>query len=366
MEKSNARLLSLDILRGLTIILMIIVNDPGSWDHVYAPLLHADWNGLTPTDYIFPTFIFIVGVSIVLSLTKQSEKGLTRKQLVRKVLIRSLKIYLVGLFLWLWPSFDFVRIRWVGVLPRIALVFMVCALLFLYTKRKTQLIIASVIMVLYWLVMKYLPVPSIGMPDLSEPGKNWANYLDQNYLPGYLWRKTWDPEGILSSFPAVVTGLLGMMAGFILISKAELKDKLLKLFIMAGTLLILGDVFQYLMPINKSVWSSSFVLITGGISCLLLALFVYWVDIKDQAARFKMAQVFGMNAIFAYTLAGIFYTFFYSKKLWGISLSTIFVEQAIAMGVAPKFASLVYALLYVVIIWIPTHQLFKKKIYIKL
>ena len=135
---------------------------------------------------------------------------------------------------------------------------------------------------------------------------------------------------------------------------------------MAGSLLVLGDLFQYLMPVNKSIWSSSFVLITGGISCLLLALFVYWVDIRDQAARFKIAEVFGMNAIFSYTLAGIFYTIFYSKKLWGISLSTSFVEQAIEMGFAPKFASLVYALLYVAIIFIPTHQLFKRKIYIKL
>lgn len=366
MEKSNPRLLSLDILRGLTIILMIIVNDPGSWNHVYAPFLHADWNGLTPTDYVFPTFIFIVGVSIVLSLTKQREKGLSRKELVKKVLWRSLKIYLVGLFLWLWPSFDFSRIRWVGVLPRIAFVFMVCALLFLYTKRKVQFIIASVILVLYWLVMKYLPIPGIGIPDLSEPGKNWANYLDQSYLPGYLWEKTWDPEGILSSFPAVVSGLLGMMAGFILVSKADLKDKLLKLFLLAGSLLILGDFFQYLMPLNKSIWSSSFVLMTGGISCLLLALFVYLIDIKGYAARFKMAQVFGVNAIFSYTLAGILYTIFYSKKLWGISLSSAFVEQAIALGTAPKFASLMYALLYVLIIWIPTYQLFKRKIYIKL
>ncbi|RPG65338.1 MAG: DUF1624 domain-containing protein [Flavobacteriaceae bacterium TMED42] len=366
MENLNTRLLSLDILRGLTIISMIIVNDPGSWDHVYAPLLHADWNGLTPTDYVFPTFIFIVGVSIVLSLTKQSERGLDRNQLVKKVLWRSLKIYLVGIFLWLWPSFNFSSIRWVGVLPRIALVFMICAFLFLYTKRKVQVIIASVILVLYWLVMKYLPLPSIGMPDLSEPGKNWANYIDQLSLPGFLWKKTWDPEGILSSFPAVASGLLGMMAGFILVSKADLKDKLLKLFLMAGTLLVLGDVFQYFMPINKSLWSSSFVLMTGGISCLLLALFVYWVDIKGHVTRFKMARVFGTNAIFAYTLAGIFYTFFYSKKLWGISLSATFVEQAINIGVAPKLASLLYALLYVLIIWIPTHQLYKRKIFIKL
>ena len=366
MEKSTTRLLSLDILRGLTIILMIIVNDPGSWNHVYAPLLHANWNGLTPTDYIFPTFIFIVGVSIVLSYTKKSEKGLSRKQLVQKILFRSLKIYLVGLFLWLWPSFDFGRIRWVGVLPRIALVFMVCAFLFLYTKRKTQLIIASIILVVYWLVMMYLPVPGIGMPDLSEPGKNWANYLDQSYLPGYLWRKTWDPEGILSSFPAVATGLLGMMAGFILISKAELKDKLLRLFLLAATLLICGDIAQYFMPLNKSIWSSSFVLMTGGISCLLLACFVYWVDIKGQDSKFKFARIFGVNAIFAYTLAGLFYTVFYSKKLWGISLSTTFVQQAITIGVAPKLASLLYALFYVFIIWIPTYQLFKRKIYIKL
>ena len=149
MEKSNSRLLSLDIFRGLTIIFMIIVNDPGSWSHVYAPLLHANWNGLTPTDYIFPSFIFIVGISIVLSLTKQTKKGITKEQLVKKILLRSLKIYLVGLFLWLWPTFDFGRIRWVGVLPRIALVFMVCALLFLYTKRKTQMIIAAVVLLLY-------------------------------------------------------------------------------------------------------------------------------------------------------------------------------------------------------------------------
>ena len=366
MEKSNSRLLSLDIFRGLTIIFMIIVNDPGSWSHVYAPLLHANWNGLTPTDYIFPSFIFIVGISIVLSLTKQTEKGMTKEQLVKKILLRSLKIYLVGLFLWLWPSFDFGRIRWVGVLPRIALVFMVCALLFLFTKRKTQLIIAAVILVLYWLVMMYLPVPGIGIPDLSEPGKNWANYLDQNYLPGYLWEETWDPEGILSSFPAVVTGLLGMMAGFILISKTELKDKLIQLFLLAASLLIMGDIAQYFFPINKGIWSSSFVLMAGGISCILLACFVYCIDIKEQDSKFKFARVFGVNAIFAYSLAGIFYTIFYSEKLWGVSLSVTYMEQIIAIGIPPKLGSLLYALFYVFVIWIPTYLLFKRKIYIKL
>lgn len=366
MENSNTRLLSLDIFRGFTIILMIIVNDPGSWNHVYAPLLHAKWNGLTPTDYVFPAFLFILGVSIVLSMTKQIAKGLSKNQLVKKVLIRSLKIYGVGMFLWLWPSFDFDVIRWAGVLPRIAIVFLVCALIFLYTKRKTQLVIAALILIFYWLIMQYLPVPGIGMPDLSVAGKNWANYFDSQYLPGYLWKKTWDPEGILSTFPAVVTGLLGMMAGYLLISEISIKDKLLKLFIMAATLLILGDASQYIMPINKSIWSSSFVLMTGGISCLILACFVHWVDIKGNALHFQFARVFGMNAIFSYALAGILYTVFYSKKLWGVSLSASFVEELTAIGFAPKLASLLYALFYVIIIWFPTYQLFKRKIYIKL
>jgi predicted acyltransferase len=131
METKNQRLLSLDILRGLTIILMIVVNDPGSWSEVYAPFLHAEWNGLTPTDYVFPTFLFIVGVSIVLSLGKQVDSGKTRSQIAKKVIWRAFKIYAVGIFLWLWPSFNLEGIRWVGVLPRIAMVFLACGLIFL-------------------------------------------------------------------------------------------------------------------------------------------------------------------------------------------------------------------------------------------
>ena len=150
METSTKRLLSLDILRGLTIILMIIVNDPGSWSHVYAPLLHVEWNGITPTDYVFPTFLFIVGVSIVLSLNKQTEKGKSRLELTKKIVLRSIKIYLVGIFLWLWPSFNFEGIRWVGVLPRIAFVFLACSLLYLYTSRKSQRYIGVLIILGYF------------------------------------------------------------------------------------------------------------------------------------------------------------------------------------------------------------------------
>jgi predicted acyltransferase len=366
MEKAFSRLDSLDILRGLTIILMIVVNDPGSWSHVYAPLLHAEWNGLTPTDYVFPSFLFIVGVSIVLSISKQRENGVGQTQILKKVAFRALKIYLVGLFLWLWPAFDFERIRWVGVLPRIAVVFLICAIIYLYTQKKTQTLLLIVLLISYWLIMAYLPIPGIGNPDLSVPEKNWANYLDSQYLPGYLWQKTWDPEGFLSTITAVCTGLLGMLAGHLIIGKLTLQEKLIKIFVLAASLLILGDIAQYIMPVNKSIWSSSFVLITGGISALLLGFFIYWVDVKGQAKHFRFAKVFGLNPIFSYVLAGLLYTVFYSKRLWGFSWSATFMEVAQNVGIAPKLASLTYALIFVCIIWIPTYMLYRKKIIIKL
>ncbi|MGB1405233.1 MAG: acyltransferase family protein, partial [Flavobacteriaceae bacterium] len=222
----NKRLLSLDLLRGLTIILMIIVNDPGSWEQVYSPLLHAEWNGITPTDYVFPTFLFIVGVSIVLSMKKQKELGKDRGALTKKLLWRAFKIYAVGIFLWLWPSFNFEGIRWVGVLPRIAFVYLACALLFLYTSRKTQALMGIGILVGYWVLMAYIPVPGIGAPDLMVPEKNWAHYLDSLLLPGRMWQGTWDPEGFLSTFPAIASGIIGMWAGYLLLQKEDLKTRL--------------------------------------------------------------------------------------------------------------------------------------------
>ena len=223
---NNKRLLALDILRGLTIIFMIIVNTPGSWSHVYAPLLHADWNGITPTDYIFPTFLFIVGVSIVLSFTKQIEMGESRSNMTKKIFIRALKIYAVGIFLWLWPSFNFDSIRWVGGLHRIAFVFLICAILFLYTSKRIQIYSGIALLLFYWIVMVYVPVPGIGAPDLSIPEKNWAHYIDSMLLPGKLWEDTWDPEGILSTLPSVATGIMGMISGYILLGKEDLIKKI--------------------------------------------------------------------------------------------------------------------------------------------
>ena len=362
----NKRLLSLDIFRGLTIILMIIVNNPGSGEHIFAPLLHAVWNGLTPTDYVFPSFLFIVGVSIVLSMNKQKESGKSLSEITKKVVFRALKIYAVGIFLWLWPDFNFEGIRWVGVLPRIAFVYLACALLFLYTSRKTQWVLGLFGVFAYWLVVAYLPIPGIGFPDLSMPDKNWANYIDKLLLPGRLYKHTWDPEGILSTIPAIVSGLIGMWAGYILLQKEELKNRLNQLFFFGVILIFLGDVMQWFFPFNKSLWSSSFTLFMGGIGMLSLAALSYFFDVKQTQFQFKFAHAFGVNSITAYALSSLLMVVFYSSKWWGISLSGQFMSFWEQIGLPLKLGSLVYALLYVGILWIPVQILFKKKIYIKL
>lgn len=362
----NKRLHALDVVRGLTIILMIIVNTPGSWSHVYAPLLHAEWNGITPTDYVFPSFLFIVGVSIALSFSKQKEQGKNRAEMTKKVLLRSVKIYAVGIFLWLWPSFNFEGIRWVGVLPRIAFVYLACALLFLYTSRKVQLYLGIALLFFYWIVMAYVPVPGIGVPDLSVPEKNWAHYLDNLLLPGRLWKHTWDPEGILSTLPAIATGLMGMMAGYLLLKKEELSHRVNQLFFFGFLLLFSGDVMQWFFPLNKNLWSSSFSLFMGGVSALALAAAVYVFDLKKMKFRFQFAHVFGVNSIFAYALSSLLTVVFYSSKWWGIAFNQEFMGLWERLGFPLKLGSLLYALCYVLILWIPTYFLFKKKIFIKL
>ena len=375
MKSKSERLISVDILRGLTIIFMIIVNDPGSWSHVYAPLLHAEWNGITPTDYIFPTFLFIVGVSIVLSLSKKKDEGLAKNILLKKIIWRSIKIYLVGLFLWLWPNFDFENIRWAGVLQRISFVYLFCALIFLYLNSRSQIIFLFLILVFYTIIMCFIPVPGIGYPDLSVPEKNWAHYIDTLLLPGVMWEDTWDPEGILTTLPSIGTGILGLIGGYILTSKSDLIKKMLHLSLFGFVLFILGDISQYVFPLNKNLWSTSFTLLVGGISSLSLCFCMYICDYLNLGERFKFAQSFGVNSIFSYMMAGMLTFLFYDNKIvifqntlvdWGIGLNQLFINVFSEIGLPLKLLSFLFAVFYVMIVWIPTSYLFKRKIYIKL
>ena len=358
------RLLSIDVLRGMTLIFMIIVNTPGSWDYVYAPLLHADWNGLTPTDYIFPNFLFIVGVSIVLSLNNRINE-LNRNQVLKKIIWRAFKIYLVGVFLWVFPDFDLTSIRWVGVLQRISFVFLFCGLIYLFIDKKLFIYISFITLILYWFIMLYIPVPGIGPPDLNSPELNLAHYIDSKFLPGVMWQDTWDPEGILTTIPSIITGVFGLVAGSILVSNTDIKDKIIKLFSFGLLLVFVGDFFSWSFPVNKNLWSTSYTFLMAGMSFMLVAAFTYLIDVNGYK-NFKMSQVFGTNSIFTYVLSGTLTSIFYSDRFIGVELNSVFVDTLIGLGIFPKLASLLYAIIFVLIIYVPANYLFKKKIFIKL
>jgi predicted acyltransferase len=359
------RLISLDALRGFTIAAMVIVNDPGSWSHVYGPLRHAKWNGCTITDLIFPFFLFIVGISIALAYTKRMEANVPLKKIYRKIIIRSVNIYLLGLFLWFWPHFDFSSVRWVGVLPRISIVFLACALLFLNTSWKQQVRIGAAILILYWIVVAYIPVPGIGKPDLSQPEMNWANYLDTLILPGYMWQKTWDPEGILSTFPAIVTGIIGMLIGKLYLTVKDENKRLIWLYFAGFAMFLAGGLWNWFFPINKNLWTSSYVLYTAGLGTLGLATCILIVDVWGYKRWTFLGRVYGANAITSYVLAGMLTVVFYEWRIGGASMNEWFMNGITSIGFDPRFASMLCAILYMLIIFVPALVLYRKKIFIK-
>lgn len=363
---ASTRLIALDALRGFTIIAMIVVNTPGSWDHVYAPLLHASWNGVTPTDYIFPFFLFIVGVSVVLAYQKRLSTNAPKGKMVKKILWRTLKIFALGLFLWLFPEFDFGELRWAGVLQRIALVFLPCALLFLYTDWRFWFKAAVVTLLAYWVIMAFVPVPGIGAPDLSGPEKNWAHYIDSFLLLGVMWQKTWDPEGILSTFPAIVTGITGMLAGHIILDTKDTYHRLTRLFFWGFVMLTLGEAWSWFFPLNKNIWTSSYVMHTSGLGFMALAASLFAVDYRGYKRWIKPGLIFGANAIIAYVLSGILTSVFYTGYGGNPGLNEMWMSGLSNIGIAPKLASLLYALLYVGIVFLPVYWLYRKKIFIKL
>ncbi|MFO7933695.1 MAG: heparan-alpha-glucosaminide N-acetyltransferase domain-containing protein [Bacteroidales bacterium] len=362
---ASKRLISLDALRGFTIAAMVIVNDPGSWQHVYAPLRHAEWNGCTLTDLIFPFFLFIVGISITLAYTKRLHANVPRKKIYRKIITRAISIYLLGLFLWLWPDFDFSGIRWTGVLQRISVVFLVCAILFLNTSWKQQVWIGAIILVAYWIVVAYVPVPGLGKPDLSIPEKNWANYADTLLLPGVMWQKTWDPEGILSTFPAIVSGITGMLVGKMYLNIQEMDKKLSRIFFAGFCMFVAGGIWNWFFPINKNLWTSSYVLYTSGAGTMALAATILIVDVWGHTRWTFLGRVYGANAITSYVLAGMLTVVFYGIPFGGASLNEWFMSGLTQLGLAPKFVSFLYAVIYMLIIFLPALFLYRKKIFIK-
>ena len=311
--KSPVRLLSLDVFRGLTVAAMILVNNPGSWSTIYAPLKHAEWNGCTPTDLIFPFFLFIVGVSISYALGSKKEST-SQSKLLFTALKRASILFGLGLFLNLFPkvftdpmeAISTVRIP--GVLQRIAIVFFFTALIYVKTNQKTQLRLFFGILIAYWALMTFVPVPGIGYANL-EKETNLGAWLDRTILTeAHLWKsvKTWDPEGILSTLPAVATGLFGVLVGTWLRRKdREESVKISWMFSIGILAVVFGLIWDLFFPINKALWTSSFVLYAGGLATIGLALCYWLIDVQGYKKGTTPLVVYGVNAITVFFLSGL-------------------------------------------------------------
>lgn len=361
------RIEALDIFRGLTMAGMILVNDPGIATSVYAPLEHAAWNGITPTDFVFPSFIFIVGISVVLSLSGQLKKGTPKKTILIKVCRRAITLYLIGLFLSILPTFNLNLLRYTGVLHRISVVYFCCSMLFLFTSRKFQIGLAIFILVAYFLVMTLVPVPGYGYAIL-EPGKNMAAWVDSFLLPGKMYQGTWDPEGVLSSFTAVVTGIAGMLTGHFLLGTQTAERKIIWLFFAGFISFAIANGWHWFFPINKNLWTSSFVMYMAGLDCLILASLYFLVDLQGVKKWATFAKVFGSNAITAYLVSEFFYNIIYFKVGGdeGNSLNDIIIRAVLPSGLSPEMISFIWALSYVLLCFIPVYVLYKKKIFLKI
>ena len=367
----NERLLSLDVFRGITIAGMILVNNPGSWSTIYPPLKHAAWHGVTPTDLIFPFFLFIVGVAVTLSLSKRKEKGADQKKLILQILKRSATLFVLGLILSGFPYFDFETIRIPGVLQRIAVVYLFASILFLKTNLKTQIYVSAAFLILYWLAMTLIPVPGVGYANL-EPATNLAAYFDNLILGGHLWSatKVWDPEGLLSTIPAISSAMLGVFTGELLQTGKSKEEKTSWMFFSGTVIMFLGYVWDAWFPINKNIWTSSYVLYTGGLALLFLA-FCYWlIDVQGYKKWSKPFQVYGLNAITVFFLSGIVGRLmtlikFSTSAGDSITLKQFLYESLFLSWLEPINASILWAVSYIFIwlglMWI----LYAKKIFIK-
>jgi len=359
------RVESVDILRGLTIVAMILVNNPGSWGSVYAPLLHAKWHGLTPTDLVFPFFLFIVGISVSYAYKNKTNTFSTYK----KISIRSLKLVGLGLFLgWFlpyWPFFkSFDALRFPGVLQRIGVVFFITAMLFLNFNWKQLLGIGITILVGYWLFLGFVPLPDGSLPTFDRAPNNWANYIDLNILGEHMWQDDYDPEGLFSTLPAIATCISGILIGNVLSSKEIKKTKIL--FIIGSLLLLVGYIWGNWFPLNKAIWSSSFVLVTSGWATVILAVVYYFTDVK----KIKIGNIFkyvGTNAITIFFLSGfIAKTFGLIKVNENQSIHSWLYHTFYTSWIPiDKLASLLYALTVVAFFLTLGYVMYKKKIFIK-
>jgi predicted acyltransferase len=354
---------------------MILVNNGGSGKYSYSQLEHSAWNGWTLTDLVFPSFLFMAGVSIVLSTETRLARGESKTTLRLHVLKRSVILFLLGLLVNTFPLFHLGTIRIYGVLQRIAVCFFLASLLYLWNNKAWVFVSTAVVALLgYWVLMRWVPIPGIGVPTvdvpLLDPNQNWVAWLDRKLLMGHLYEGVRDPEGLLSDIPSMGTILLGVLAGKWLRQPVTLGKKAAGLLSASIAGLVLGNIWNIWFPINKKLWTSSYVLFAAGCTLLLLAICFYAVEIKQWTRGWTYPWlVFGSNAISAYVLsellAGAIDSVFIRDGAHPISLQQYIYNHFYYPLVNPSFGSLLYSLSFVLVCFIPILVLYRKKIFIK-
>jgi predicted acyltransferase len=376
-EPYSARLMCLDVFRGLAVAGMIIVDNPGSDDKAYWAIKHAEWNGWSPADFIFPSFLFLVGVSMVFSFSARLRRGETRPQILAHAFKRSLILIAIGLFVNASPviGLDLHTWRFEGVTQRIALCYFAAAILVLWSNRRGQLIALAALLLGYWAILRFVPVPGIGAPGrdipFMDPDRSIVAWLDRKLFMGHLYDGTRDPEGIISSIGGIATTLIGVLTGWWLRSERSRTTIAIRMLLFGILGLIAGEVWNVWFPINKHLWTSSFVLFTGGFCLMFLAL-LYWIlEIKQWRGAWTMPiLVFGMNAIAGFVADSLVYGPGYSFNVKGANGTVLSWHDAAqarleSLGASPANASLMYSLAAVLFCWVLLWLLWRKKIFLK-
>src|SRR5256885_3218207 len=396
------RLLALDVFRGMTIAGMLLVNDPGTWSAIYPPLEHAEWHGWTPTDLVFPFFLFIVGITTQLSISARRARGEEESAIRRQILRRGALIFLFGFLINGFPFFSWGAVpghpdptildrlvdrllnwRIMGVLQRIGLAYIVSALIATRARLRTQVVVTAGLLFVYWIIMTALPVPGTnGTPGALLLGRGettMAGYVDRVLLDwtrfgggNHLWINslTWDPEGILSTMGAIATAMLGNLAGRWINERRPLLERLTGLFAGGAIAMMVGLMWNWSFPINKSLWTGSYVLFTGGLACVSLATIMWLVDVQGWRRWTKPFVIYGLNPMVAFVGSGVLARLIYSifkVNYHGqrVALQSAIYQSLFASWLSPVNASLAFAITFVLFFFAILTYLHKKNIVLK-
>ncbi|MEK7258163.1 MAG: heparan-alpha-glucosaminide N-acetyltransferase domain-containing protein [Bacteroidota bacterium] len=361
--ETKQRLLALDVFRGLTVAFMILVNNAGSLPTAYPALLHAKWHGCTPTDLVFPFFLFIVGIAVTFSLTQRKAAG---ENVYKKILLRTALIVGIGIFLNGAPAFDLATWRIPGVLTRIGIVYGITALIFMRTNARQQFWIAIACLLSYWALMTLIPVPGYGVASLEE-GKDLGAWIDRSIFGNhlYMWTKVYDPEGLLSTITSVATCLAGVLTGTWLRQKIEDLSKWAGLFAVGFLLFLLGLLWGEVFPINKKIWTSSYVLYHSGLALLTLGTVWWLVDKKGYRGWTSPFVWFGMNPLFIYITHEVIDLILFSIPVGESNAFEWTWRTFYASWLPENLASLLFALTHVAVNLLIAWGLWRRKIFIR-